>query len=160
MPDSSEQRVGPAPAGAHRLSIYFTVNHCAMAIEYYREAFGAQLVNRIDGPDGSVIHAELLMGGYQFQISDPRPDLGILAPPVDGNNFMITFWTEDVDEMYAAAIDEGGTAITPLADVFSGQRMGVVRCPFGVRWCIARHDRDVSTEQVGSSVRRLMSAEF
>ena len=57
-----------------------------------------------------------------------------------------------------AAVEEGGTAITPLADVFSGQRMGIVRCPFGVRWSIARHDRDVPTDEVQASTRKLLAS--
>jgi uncharacterized glyoxalase superfamily protein PhnB len=58
-----------------------------------------------------------------------------------------------VDEVFNRLVAAGATVMTPLDDAFSGDRMGVVRCPFGIRWCIARHDRDVPIEEIEAAAR-------
>jgi PhnB protein len=153
MTTSSEQRPGPAPAGSQRLVTFFAVENCANAIEYYINVFGAEPVSRYEGNDGKVTHAELRLGGCILQLGEPMPSYGIVGPPAEGNAFTITFWTPDVDAVFARAVAAGATVMTPLDDAFSGDRMGVVRCPFGVRWCIARHDRDVSPEEIEAAAR-------
>lgn len=62
----------------------------------------------------------------------------------------MTFWTSDVDEVFARALAAGATEVAPVTDAFTGDRMGILRCPFGVRWCVARHDRDVSEEEIAA----------
>ncbi len=150
---------GPAPAGYHTLVTFFPVNECAKAIEFYREVFGAQTVRRMDGPDGTVMHAELRIGDTIFQLSDPMPGYGILPPPAEGNNFTLMYWTPDPDAVFDKAVAHGATAIGPVSDVFSGDRMGVLRCPFGVRWGIGRHDRDVPDEEIEAAARHWVESE-
>lgn len=153
MTDETAQHTGPAPAGCHSLLTFFAVADCAKAIEFYQEALGAEVVRRMDGPDGTVMHAELRLGDSMFQLSDPMPDIGIVGPPAEGNAFTLTYWTADVDAVFERAVAAGATVISPVADAFSGDRLGVVRCPFGVRWCIARHDRDVPDEEIEAAAR-------
>ena len=159
MTDTSAATTGPAPAGNHSLVTFFAVNDCAKAIDFYRDVFGAELVSRFDGPDGSVAHAEMRLGDSLFQLSDPMPAMGIVAPPAEGNGFTITFWTADVDAIYARAVAAGATVMTPLDDAFSGDRMGVIRCPYGIRWCLARHDRDVSAEEIQAAADEWMRSQ-
>ncbi|GAA2833354.1 VOC family protein [Crossiella cryophila] len=142
---------GPAPTGYHRLNTFFATPDCAKAITFYQEALGAEVVKRMDAPDGQVLHAELRLGGSMFQLSEPMPDYGILPSPAEGNAFTMTFWTAEVDAVYARAIELGATPVSPVDDVFSGDRMGVFRCPAGIRWCIARHDRDVPDEEIAAA---------
>ena len=148
----------PAPAGSQTVVPFFPVNYAAKAIDFYRDVFGAKLISRIDGPKGRVIHAELELGDARFQLSDPITMPGVLGPPEDGNNFTLTFWTSDVDAIFDKAVAAGATEMVPLSDSFTGDRMGVVRCPFGVRWCIARHDRDVPAEEIQAIAGKWASA--
>ncbi|WP_173082096.1 VOC family protein [Phytohabitans rumicis] len=150
-------KTSPAPAGHRSLSTFFAVYDSAKALEFYREAFGAEVVRRMDAPDGSVSHAEVRLGDSLFMMSEPMPAFGIVGPPAEGNAFTMTFWTADVDAVYERAVALGATALSPVADVFSGDRMGVLRCPFGVRWCIARHDRDVPDAEVEAAAREWMA---
>ncbi|NJC70052.1 glyoxalase/bleomycin resistance/extradiol dioxygenase family protein [Planosporangium thailandense] len=142
-----------APPGSQRLVTYFAVNDCAKAIEFYRETLGAELLTRATMPDGTVMHAAIRLGGCVFELGEASPGYGLLAPPPEGNNFTITYWTADVDAVFERLVAGGATVVTPLQDAFSGDRMGVVRCPFGIRWCVARHDRDVSAEEIEAAAR-------
>ena len=151
MTDNSTKH--PAPAGGHSLLAFFAVPDCAKAIDFYQDVFGAEVESRMEAPEGTVVHAELRLGDARFQLSEPMPDYGIVGPPAEGNSFTITYWTDEVDAVYAKAVAAGATVLTPLQDAFSGDRMGVLRCPFGVRWCVARHDRDVPAEEIEAAAR-------
>ena len=143
---------GPAPSGSPALTVFFAVPDSAKALAYYEDVFGAEVVDRFDAPDGSVAHAEIALAGGRFQLSEPMPDHGIVGPPAEGNSFTMTLWTADVDAIFEKAVATGSTVLTPIDDTFSGDRLGVVRCPFGIRWCIARHDRDVPQEEIDAAV--------
>jgi PhnB protein len=145
----------PAPAGSHQLTTFFAVDDAAKALDFYATAFGAETTVRFDGPDGTVAHAEMRLGDSVFQIGDPSPAIGIVGPPETGNAFTMTFWTDDVDGVFARALAAGGTELSPVTDVFSGDRLGTLRDPFGVRWCVARHDRDVTPEEIQAAVAGL-----
>ena len=149
----TETTKAPAPAGYRSLSTFFAVPDCAKALDFYQEVFGAELVKRMDGPGGVVMHAEMRLGDSMFQLSEPIPQYGIVGPPETGNAFTMTFWTPDVDEVFERAVKAGATVMAPVDDDFSGDRMGVLRCPFGVRWCIARHDRDVPDSEIDAAAR-------
>lgn len=153
MTDTTTRGTGPAPAGSHSLVPFFAVHECAKAIEFYQNTLGAQLIRRMDDADGVVLHAEMRLGDSMFQLGEPMPDYGIVGPPEQGNCFTITYWTDDVDAVFERMVAAGATVISPVSDAFSGDRLGVVRCPFGVRWCIARHDRDVPDEEIEAAAR-------
>jgi PhnB protein len=159
MIEGSEHPVGPAPEGNHTLVTFFTVHDCANAIEFYREVLGAELVMRLNAPDGTVVHAEMALGDSRFQLADTQGAPGVLGPPADGNDFTMTFWTADVDRTCAKAVDNGATVMVAPEDSLSGDRRAVVRCPFGVRWCIARHDKDVSVEKIQAAITAWMSSQ-
>jgi PhnB protein len=159
MNEVSQRQVGPAPAGNHSLVTFFTVNDCAKAIEFYRDVLGAELVMRLNAPDGTVIHAEMTLGDSRFQLADNQGAPGVLGPPADGNDFTMTFWTADVDTIFAKAVANGATVMVAPEDSLSGDRRAVVRCPFGVRWCIARHDRDVPVEEIQAAITAWMSSQ-
>jgi PhnB protein len=122
-------------------------------MDFYRDALGAEEVSRIEAEDGTIMHAEMRLGDCLFQLSEPFPSYGIVGPPAEGNSFTITYWTEDVDAVFNRLVAAGATVLSPLDDAFHGDRMGVVRCPFGIRWCIGRHDRDVSAEEIEKAAR-------
>ncbi|MEV0391677.1 VOC family protein [Polymorphospora rubra] len=148
MTDNESPARGPAPAGTQRLMPYVTVDDSGRAVDFYRDVLGAEVLTRIDGPDGDIIHAELRIGDSVLQLGAPMPDLGLIGPPAQGNAFTLTYWVEDPDTVFARAVAAGATPVSQVGDAFSGDRMGVFRCPFGLRWCVARHDRDVPVEEI------------
>lgn len=147
----------PAPKGSPQLTTFFTTPDTAAAIGFYTGVFGAELLTRFDGPDGKVAHAELRLGDAVFQVGDAAPDLGLVPPPAEGNNFTMTYWTADPDGVFARAVAAGATPVAEVGDVFSGDRMGVIRDPAGIRWCLARHDRDVSQEEIAEAAAKWMA---
>ena len=151
--DHMTDKNSPAPAGYTRLTTFFAVPECAKAIDFYRSVFGAEVVRRMEAADGSIMHAELRFGDTLVQLSEPMPDFGIVGPPATGNAFTLTRWVPDPDAVYERAVAAGATVVAAVDDAFSGDRMGVLRDPFGVRWCIARHDRDVPDAEIEAAAR-------
>ena len=147
----------PAPSGSPRLTTFFTASDAAAALDFYVDVFGASVVSRFEGPDGRVAHADVRLGDALFQVGEAAPDMGILPPPAEGNNFTMTFWTVDPDGVFDRAVAAGATALSEVGDVFSGDRMGVIRDPAGIRWCLARHDRDVSPEEIAAEAKKWMA---
>jgi PhnB protein len=147
----------PAPSGSPQLTTFFTANDAAAAIEFYVSVFGATVVTRFEGPDGRVAHADVRLGDALFQVGEAAPDMGLMPPLTEGNNFTMTFWTADPDETFTRAVDAGATALSEPGDMFSGDRMGVIRDPAGIRWCLARHDRDVSPEEIDAAAKKWMA---
>lgn len=66
----------------------------------------------------------------------------------------MTYWTADPDDVFTRAVDAGATAMSPVTDAFSGDRLGIIRDPSGIRWCVARHDRDVSQEEIAAAAEK------
>jgi PhnB protein len=151
--DHMTDKNAPAPAGYSSLTTFFAVPECAKAIDFYRDVFGAEVVRRMEAADGSIMHAELRLGDTLVQLSEPMPDFGIVGPPATGNAFTLTRWVPDPDAVFERAVAAGAIAVAPVDDAFSGDRMGVLRDPFGVRWCVARHDRDVPDAEIEAAAR-------
>lgn len=139
--------VAPIPAGFHSLTPYLAVDGGARAIDFYRRAFGAEQLSRMDGPDDTVMHAEMRIGDSIFQLSDAMPDYGLVAPRHDGVTSAIMIYCENVDALFAQAIGAGATEVTAVNDFASGDRYGTVMDPFGHRWTLATRVEDVSPEE-------------
>lgn len=136
------------PEGYHSVTPSLTVRDAEKALAFYAAAFGAEETLRLpDEATGKLMHAEFRIGNSTIMISDEYPDWGALAPAIgEGGAFMI--YVENADESFARAIAAGATEITPLADMFWGDRVGRVADPFGYRWSLAQKIRDVSPGEI------------
>lgn len=132
------------------LSPYITVQNAAEAIEFYIAAFGAKEVFRlVDPSDGRIGHAEIVIGGITFMLSDEYPDFGALSPEtVGGSPVKFQFYVDDVDAMFSAAIALGATELRPVKDQFFGDRSGMLTDPFGHSWTLASKGESVSPEEM------------
>jgi PhnB protein len=139
------------PEGYHNLTVYLSVTGASEAIEFYKNAFNAVEEFRLDGPDGSVGHAELSIGDTRMMISEPcaAGALGALEPGTKPS-FGLHLYVENVDARYQQAIDAGGEVVTPVSDQFYGDRMGTLKDPFGNLWFIATHTEDLTPEQISA----------
>jgi PhnB protein len=146
------------PAGYYSLTPSLAVRGAAEAIGYYERAFGAQQVRRLHGPDGSVMHAELRIGDSIVIVYDEMPAFGLPAPSGGAHSSSVMFYTPDADAVFARAIAEGATEVSPIGDFFTGDRMGVLVCPYGHRWAIAEHLRDVPDEEIERAAREWMAS--
>jgi PhnB protein len=137
--------VKPIPDGFTAITPYLVVNGASDAIAFYTKAFGAQELYRMLGPDGKILHAELQIGGARLLLSDENPAQGAVSPKgLKGSPASLLHYVADADAALARAIGAGATELMPPADMFWGDRFGIVEDPFGHRWQIATHKEDVS----------------
>jgi PhnB protein len=141
--------VKPIPEGYHAVTPHLVVRGCARAIDFYKKAFGAVECYRMQGPDGKVGHADLLIGDSHVMLADEYPDMGYVGPEAaKGTPVTLHLYVNDVDSRFAQAIAAGATSVRPLQDQFYGDRNGVVRDPFGHVWSISTHKEDLSEEEI------------
>ncbi len=139
----------PIPEGYSNVTPYLTVDDGKAAIEFYKRAFGATELGRMETPDGKVAHAALQIGSSAIMLSDQFPQSSCKTPKELGGTATGVFvYVEDVDEVFRQALDAGATARMQPEDQFWGDRMGTLVDPFGHRWSLATHIEDVGAEEM------------
>ena len=141
--------VKPIPDGYHSVTPYLYLRNAEAMIEFYKRAFGATEVLRMDGPDGRIGHAELQIGSSRIMLADESPNMKAFSPLHYGgasSSFML--YVENVDEVLAQAVAAGARITRPIADQFYGDRTGGIEDPSGQQWCVATHIKDVSPEEL------------
>jgi PhnB protein len=142
-------KVKPIPEGYHSVTPYLIVNGAAKAIEFYKKAFGAQELFRMDGPGGKVMHAEIKIGDSPVMLADEFPERGYRAPMAgEPAPVSLMIYVEDVDKVAAQAIAAGIKTERPVEDQFYGDRSGNFIDPFGHRWTVATHKEEVTREEL------------
>jgi len=132
----------PLPEGVCRLSPHLVCAGAADAIEFYKRAFGAIEQMRLPGPDGKIMHASVTINGSMVMLTDENRDCGAASPKaLGGTPVTLHLVVADVDAFAAQAVDAGATMIMPPADMFWGDRYGLIEDPFGHRWSIATPSR-------------------
>ena len=125
----------------------------AKAIEFYKKAFGAKELMRLEGPDGNMWHACVEIAGHPVMLVDEFPDMGSLGPKaLKGTPVTIHLNVPDADAWAARAVAAGATLKMPVDDAFWGDRYGQVEDPFGHRWSIATHVRDMTLEEIKAAM--------
>jgi PhnB protein len=146
--------VAPIPAGYHTLTPYLIVKDAVKALDFYKRAFDATELLRLDNPDGTIAHAEFKIGDSPVMFAEAmdthRDPKAIGGSPV---SFMI--YVKDVDRMFAQAIAAGGTVQRAVADQFYGDRTGTLVDPFGHVWTIGTHVEDLSPQEIDERFRKL-----
>jgi len=145
------------PEGYHTLTPYMTARDAARAIEFYKQAFGATEKGVMKGPDGKIMHAELRIGDSLFMLADEFPQFGSLSPQTIGGSGMgLHIYVEDVDSAFDRAVKAGATVEMPVSEMFWGDRYGKLVDPFGHKWSIATHTRDMSMEEIEAAQEEFM----
>ncbi|HEY6659535.1 MAG TPA: VOC family protein [Pyrinomonadaceae bacterium] len=140
--------VKPIPDGYHSLTPYLIIAGAADALEYYKKAFGATELFRMEH-GGKIGHAEMKIGDSPFMLSDEHPEMGHKGPKsLGGSAVGLMIYVDDCDRIYKQAIDAGATEVRPLQDQFYGDRSGTLTDPFGHVWTVATHKEDVTSEEM------------
>ena len=137
------------PQGYTALTPFLVCSPAREAITFYAEVFGATVVGRMDGPDGTVLHAELDLGDGRLQLSDPNDAYGLVAPARDGDRVSgsTCIYVPDVDDVFARAVARGATVREKPATFVTGDRFASIYDPFGHRWAVMTRVEDVSPEE-------------
>ena len=128
---------------------HIVVRDADRAAAWYAQALGAEERSRIPLPGGKLMSVELAFGDSTVMLADEFPDVGVLSPlSVGGTSVVLNISTDDVDALWQRALDAGAEVLHPLADAFWGERHGQITDPFGHRWGLAQHIRDVPHDEV------------
>ncbi len=141
--------VNCVPEGFGTLSSYVTVKDGTAAIEFYKKAFGAEVVLCMPGPNGEgVMHAELQIGDTRMMLGEEFPGGSSSPQTLKGTSVTLHLYLPDVDAAFDKAIAAGATELMQPMDAFWGDRMGKVADPFGHHWSIATHTKDLTPEEI------------
>ena len=149
-------KIKPVPDGMHTVTPHLVCAGAAEAIEFYKKAFHAVEEGRLPGPDGRIMHAMIRIEGSAVMLVDEMPEWGALGPrSLNGSPVTIHLYVEDVDAFVERAVAAGAKITMPVADQFWGDRYGQLEDPFGHRWSVGTHQRDVSVEEMQQAMRRM-----
>lgn len=153
------QAVQAVPRGFHSLTPHLIVRNADQAIEFYKKAFGAEVEGGIARmPNGKVMHAQLRIGDSNLMLNEEMPEYGALSPLSGGSSSVtIHVYTNNVDAAFQRATAAGARVEMPLADQFWGDRYGLVTDPYGHKWSLAAHVKDLSPEEMKRAMEDAMS---
>jgi PhnB protein len=134
------KKVRPIPKGYHAVTASLTQASSAQTIEFCKKAFGAKVRMKMDGPNGSIMHAEIEIGDSVIMLTD-----AIRNPAQPAGIFL---YVDNVDKVFARALKAGGTSVMPVQNMFWGDRFGSLTDPQGNSWGIATHVEDVAPKEM------------
>ncbi len=153
-----KQNVSPIPKGYHTATPYLVVRDTARALEFYKKAFGANELFRMPGPDGRIMHAEMVIGDSHIMLTDENPRMCAKSPETLGGTPVSLFlYVENADGFFKTATSGGASRSRGTAGYVLGQIVsGKLSVPFGQEGSGASPSEDVTSEEMG----KRMKAEF
>jgi PhnB protein len=139
------------PEGYHTITAQLTLDNAADAIEWYKKALGAREMGRAVGPDGKIMHADLLVGDSHIMMNDAM--MGAKTPKaLGGSPASLWIYVDDCDSLFDRAISAGGEVahggMGQMQDQFWGDRSGTFTDPHGYTWTIATHKEDLTPQEM------------
>jgi len=142
----------PIPNGYHTVTPSFTFKDSKKAIDFYKKAFVAKVLDFFPGPSGQgVMHATLQIGDSIVMMGDENPDAencGKSAETLGNSPISLYLYVPNVDAAFNQAVAAGAAATMPVADMFWGDRVGQIKDPFGYFWMIATHKQDLTNDEI------------
>jgi PhnB protein len=149
--------VSPIPEGFQSIIPSLNVRDGEAAIAFYAAAFGAHEKFILIGPDGKVMHSELLIGDCVLFLADEAPEWDALSPQsLGGCPMSLNLYTEDCDALTARAVAAGATILREPTNYSWGERSSMVLDPYGYRWGICSRVEEVSPEEIARRLREEM----
>lgn len=144
----------------HTITPHIVVRDAARAADWYVQALGAEERGRIPVPNGRYMQIELRWGDSAVMIADEFPEMGVLSPlSIGGQYGALAIHTDDVEALWQRAVEAGAEIFLPLQDVFWGDRHGEIIDPFGHKWALAQHVRDVPADEIRSAAAAMFGGE-
>ena len=153
-------KVKAIPDGYHSVTPYLSIKGAKEALAFYKRAFGAEELFKMEMPDGRLGHAEFQIGNSRLMLSDEMPEMAeaITRSPrtLGGSTTGFCIYLENVDARFQQAIDAGATVKRPVTTQFYGDRSGTREDPFGHLWTLSTHVEDISPEETNQRMAKLM----
>ena len=140
------------------VSAMLTVTDVKAAVAFYQKALGFEKRGIMNGPGGKPIHAELTLRGTTLLLG-PEMQEAQSAKTVGASPAGLYLLTEDVDRVVAKALKHGAQAQGAVADMFWGDRCGMIVDPEGYRWTIATHIADPTPQEMNKKMKEMMKAQ-
>jgi len=148
--------VKPIPEGMHTITPQLVCANAAQAIEFYAKAFGAIELFRMPGPSGKLAHAQIKIGDSVLMLTDESPECGSSGPKtLKGTPVSLYVYVEDADKAFDRAVSAGAAVKMPLADMFWGDRWGLLEDPYGHCWHIATRKSEPTMEQMQKAMAEM-----
>ena len=141
----------PIPEGYRTVTPSFTFKDSQKAIDFYKKAFGAKVLDLMPGLNGSgVMHATIQIGDSILMMGDEMPNSNCSrsAETLGASPISLYVYVPDADASFKQAIAAGATENMPVMDLFWGDRGGSLKDPFGYSWMVATHKRDLSQDEI------------
>jgi len=151
MAKKNKKKVKPVPKGYGSVTPSLNVSDVKGLIKFCEKAFGAETRTVMPGPQGKVMHAEILIGNSLVMLSD-----AVQEPARPANLFL---YVPKVDKTFAKAVKAGAKVVSPVEDTFWGDRWGRVEDPLGNRWSIATRVEDVSPKKLKKRMKQQAASE-
>ncbi|MEU7900796.1 VOC family protein [Nonomuraea sp. NPDC049152] len=140
------------------VAIHLVCTDADEAATWYSEALGARETSRLTLPDGSTLTVELRLGDTTLAVAGEMPARGMRAPVgLGATSAAFHVPVPDVDAAWARAMEAGATVFEPVHDAFWGDRTGQLLDPFGHRWALNQHVRDVPADEIARRAAELLS---
>jgi PhnB protein len=150
----------PVAEPKQTITPHLVVRDAAAASQWYQRALGAKERGRIPVPGGRFMQIELRFGDSTVMIADEFPDLGVVSPlSLGGTVGALAIHTDDVDALWERALEAGAEVSRPLQEVFWGDRHGEIFDPFGHRWGLAQHLRNVPADEIRAAAAAMFGGE-
>ena len=151
---TSTSSVKAVPTGMRTVTPHLICANAGDAIEFYKKAFGAVELSRLPAPDGKLAHGSFRIGDSIIMINEERPDWGVFGPKtLKGSPVVIHLYVDDVDAVFAQAVRAGAKEAMPLTEMFWGDRYGVIVDPFGHKWSIATHIKELTPAEMQAGMK-------
>lgn len=141
-------QVKAVPDGYMNVTPFMNIKGCAEAIEFYKKAFGAEERARMATPTGQIMHAEITIGNSVVMLAE-----AMMNPPTQSSMHL---YVENCDAWWKRATEAGIQIAMPIADMFWGDRYGVLTDKWGNRWAIATHKEDFSADEMKKRAEEAM----
>ena len=142
------------PEGYHTATPYLIVKDADSALEFYKKAFGAIILERMEGPDGKVMHAEIKIGDSPVMIGEHQ-DVDV-PKSKSLPHVSIYLYVEDADAVVSQALAAGAKELAPVSDKFYGNREGGIEDPFSITWWVATRMEALSSEEMQNRSEEFM----
>ena len=149
--------VNPVREGQHTITPHLVVSGAKQALEFYKNAFDAKIVNVHETPDGKVMHAEMKIGDSTIMLADEFPGFSKSPKTLGGSTVLLNLYRDNIDQLFEQAVKAGATVTMPLANQFWGDRYGQLDDPFGHAWALGQHVEDVAPEEMARRAKEAFS---